>query len=265
VFERLIIEANHSCKRIPYKDGTKLVKRGEKLTSIRQIANWVGWYQRGIFRAPNPKTISKILDWMIKNDLIEIYDKGNSQETHYNIVNYCVYQSVDDVEGNAKVTVRGSVSKQSVDTNNNVNNAKNVNNVNSLSSKVFADEEIPLVLAKEFFNLILTNNPKAKQPNFQIWAKQIDVMMRNDNRTEEDTRKVITWSQQDNFWMGNTLSPKSLRKQFDTLLVKMRQQQPKQNTCVEKNMYDEWREKLRTTTSLRNDYIPFSYVQGGRV
>jgi hypothetical protein len=119
VFERLILEANHCCKRIPYGKGTKLIKRGERLTSIRQIAEWVGWYERGIFKIPNPKTVSEILDWLIKKEMIQIFNKGNSQETHYNVLNYCIYQSAENDESNAKVTVNGEVSKQQTDTNNN--------------------------------------------------------------------------------------------------------------------------------------------------
>lgn len=119
VFERLIIEASHRCKRIDYGKGTKLIKRGERLTSIRQIAEWVGWYERGIFKVPNPKTISEILNWLIEKEMIEIYNKGNSQETHYKIVNYEKYQAKDDNESNSQVTVNGAVRKQQTDTNKN--------------------------------------------------------------------------------------------------------------------------------------------------
>ena len=117
VFERLVMEANRSCRCIPYNKSTKLIKRGERLTSIRQIAEWVGWYERGIFKIPNPKTIVNILDWLIKKEMIEILNRGNSQETHYNIVNYCIYQAKDDNESNAQVTVTGEVSIQQLDTN----------------------------------------------------------------------------------------------------------------------------------------------------
>lgn len=100
VFERLIIEANNTNREIPYKKIKKLIKRGERLTSLSQIAEWVGWYERGIFRTPNKKTISNILNWLIDNTMIEIYNKGNVRETHYNIVNYNVYQ----VKKTTKVT-----------------------------------------------------------------------------------------------------------------------------------------------------------------
>ena len=229
VFERLIIEANHACKRIPYKGDTKLIKRGEKLTSIRQIADWVGWYQRGIFKVPNPKTISLILKWMVKNNLLEIYGLGNSQETHYNIVNYCIYQSVDDGQSNSlsnsQVTVNGSVSKQSTDTNKNVKNVKNDKNVkksiSSLSANKLSDDAIELSLASELFNLILENNPKAKKPNLQTWAKDIDLMMRSDERSVEEIQEMINWCQKDSFWQGNILSAKKLRDKFDQLTMKM--------------------------------------------
>ena len=233
VFERLIIEANHACKRIPYKGDTKLIKRGEKLTSIRQIADWVGWYQRGIFKVPNPKTISLILKWMVKNNLLEIYGLGNSQETHYNIVNYCIYQSVDDGQSNSlsnsQVTVNGSVSKQSTDTNKNVKNVKNDKNVkksiSSLSANKLSDDAIELSLASELFNLILENNPKAKKPNLQTWAKDIDLMMRSDERSVEEIQEMINWCQKDSFWQGNILSASKLRDKYDQLTMRMKQPQ----------------------------------------
>jgi hypothetical protein len=231
VFERLIIEANHACKRIPYKGETKLIKRGEKLTSIRQIADWVGWYQRGIFKVPNPKTISTILKWMIKNNLIEIHGLGNSQETHYNIVNYCIYQSRDDGQSNSvsnsQVTVDGSVSIQSLDTNKNVNNVKNEKEHKkpSLSSNKFADDAIEYVLACELYNLILLNNPDAKKPDLQSWSKHIDLMIRVDKRSATDIQIIINWCQKDSFWQANILSTKKLREKYDQLTMKMNSNQ----------------------------------------
>ncbi len=116
VFERLILEANHADAEIPYNGGKKLIKRGERLTSARQICDWVAWYERGVLKIPNPKTIQTILDWLEANKMIEIYGvKGNRKETHYNIVNYGIYQEEDS----PKVTVTGEVGKQSLDTNKN--------------------------------------------------------------------------------------------------------------------------------------------------
>ncbi len=122
VFERLILEANHQDNEIPYKapgstiTTKKLIKRGEKLTSIRTICEWVGWYEFGIFKKPNPKTVKEILDWLVANQMIVIYPiQSNREGTHYKIVNYDIYQSKEDEEvtikkqlGNSEETVTGS-------------------------------------------------------------------------------------------------------------------------------------------------------------
>lgn len=109
VFERLIIEANHADKEIPYKypgksvTTKKLIKRGERLTSLRQICRWVGWYEYGVFKEPASKTVKGIIDWLSENGMIEIYPRESNREgTHYKVLNYEVYQD----EGTEKVTVR---------------------------------------------------------------------------------------------------------------------------------------------------------------
>lgn len=122
VFERLILEANHQDNEIPYKaPGSKiatkkLIKRGEKLTSIRSVCEYVGWYEYGIFRKPNPKTVKEIFDWLVANGMILIYpNESNREGTHYKVVNYDVYQAKEGEEvtvkkqlSNSKETVTGS-------------------------------------------------------------------------------------------------------------------------------------------------------------
>jgi hypothetical protein len=120
VFERLILEANWKCQRIPFGKSDLLIKRGEKVTSVRQIAEWVAWYDRGVLRTPNPKTIHEILDWLTLSHMIEMVNRSNAQVTHYNVVNYCEYQASTMPE----VTVAGQQSKQQLDTNNNINKGK---------------------------------------------------------------------------------------------------------------------------------------------
>ena len=66
---------------------------------------------------------------------------------------------------------------------------------------------------------MLKNNPNAKQPNFQVWGKNIDKMVRLDNRTVEQIEGAIRWSQQDSFWSANILSTDKLRKQYDKLFL----------------------------------------------
>lgn len=122
VWQYLKYKANHKENKIPMRDGSFLtVKPGQHLTSIRKIANDVGWYERGVFKTPNPKTVSIILEWLEKQEMISIdRGKGNRQYTLITLLNWGLYQSNDN-ESNSKETV----SKQSVDINNNDKNDKN--------------------------------------------------------------------------------------------------------------------------------------------
>ena len=269
VFERLVMEANRSCKRIPYNKGTKLIKRGERLTSIRQIAEWVGWYERGIFKIPNPKTISDILVWLAKKEMVEIYNKNscyvnyesnsqvtvkngkrqnksNTQETHYNIVNYCIYQSKEGDESNNQVTVKfpAKINEgiQQLDTN------KKGKNIRSKEVRILYSSE-HIRMAEKLKSLILINNPGAKTPDdLSKWAIDFDRINRIDKRTEQQINAVIEFSQKDSFWKSNILSAGKLREQFDTLWLQKdrpKQGRPPQADNFEQRKYtDEEFDKL---------------------
>jgi len=129
VWQYLKYMANHKDKLVPMRDGTKkLIRRGQHLTSMRRIAEGVGWYEHGVFKTPDPKTISRILQWLQQNGMIELEYHSNS--TMITIVNYCIYQSQDDDKCHSNSTV----SPQSLETNNNDKNDKNdKNNINIMS------------------------------------------------------------------------------------------------------------------------------------
>lgn len=122
VWQYLKYKVNHEPNRIPMKDGSFLnIQPGQHLTSVRNIAQNVGWYERGVFKTPNPRTISSILEWLEKQNMIQIdRGKGNRQYTLVTIVNWEVYQTKDN-KSNSKYTV----SKQSVHINKNDKNDKN--------------------------------------------------------------------------------------------------------------------------------------------
>jgi len=90
-----------------------------------------------------------------------------------------------------------------------------------LDKEPFVESSDELRLSKLLSSLILKNNPKAKKPNFQTWAKHVDLLIRVDNRTVNEIEEVIRWCQQDDFWRSNILSTKKLREKFDQLWVKM--------------------------------------------
>jgi hypothetical protein len=70
------------------------------------------------------------------------------------------------------------------------------------------------------FSLIKKNNPNAKEPNIQTWAKHIDLMLRLDGRSLEQIEDIIRFSQIDSFWQVNILSAAKVREKFDQLWMK---------------------------------------------
>jgi hypothetical protein len=84
-------------------------------------------------------------------------------------------------------------------------------------------------MSELLFTLILENNENAKKPNFDKWANEIRLMREQDKRTEEQIRYLIEWSQRDSFWKSNILSPVKLRKHFDTLVLKVKEDIARQN------------------------------------
>ncbi|MGX5629066.1 phage replisome organizer N-terminal domain-containing protein [Bacillus thuringiensis] len=89
--------------------------------------------------------------------------------------------------------------------------------------------EIPdMENAKLLFQLMLENNENCKEPNLESWANEMRLMRERDKRTEEQIQYVIQWSQRDPFWKTNILSPSKLRKQFDQLVVRIREEKEKE-------------------------------------
>jgi hypothetical protein len=80
-------------------------------------------------------------------------------------------------------------------------------------------------LSQFLFSRMLLNNPKAKKPNFESWAKHVGLMLRVEKRTTQEIEDVIEFSQGDDFWKVNILSTSKLREKFDQLYLKMKQQQ----------------------------------------
>lgn len=206
---------NHSEQKIPNRigGGYTTIKPGQRATSYRQIAKGVGYYEGLKWKEPNPKTIKVILNWLNDHEMIRI--EGNAQGTVVTVVNWELYQK-ELTKGNAKVTPK----KHSMGT--------NKEGLNNEEEKDLSDSN-EYRLAVYLWKHILKNNPNAKEPNLESWSKQIDYMIRLDNRNGDDIKKVIEWCQKDIFWQTNILSTTKLRKQYDQLYLKMANK-PNQST-----------------------------------
>lgn len=86
----------------------------------------------------------------------------------------------------------------------------------------FLSDSIECGLSDLLFQKIISRNPNSKQPNIQSWAKDIDLMIRVDNRSPDEIKKIIEWCQNDSFWQNNILSTAKLREKYDQLFLKMK-------------------------------------------
>lgn len=116
LWQYLKYKVNYEDAEIPMHDGTKFkIKRGQHLTSVRSIAQGMGWHEGLKWKEPNPKTISTILDWLVKNGMIKVdRGKGNREYTLVTLIKYEIYQERKD-KGNSKGTATGEAREQLAD------------------------------------------------------------------------------------------------------------------------------------------------------
>lgn len=79
-------------------------------------------------------------------------------------------------------------------------------------------------IAQSMYDYLLKLNSNFKLPNLNKWAKEIELMIKSDNRTQEQIDYILKWLYTDSdsqaiFWRKNILSPEKLRKQFDRLVI----------------------------------------------
>lgn len=131
VWQYLKYKVNHTDVEIPQPDGsTLIIKRGQHLTSLREIAEGVSWMEGRVKKTPNPHTISKILDFMVKRNMIAIEDtkksvRGNRTCTLISLINWEKYNSYD-VTGN---TARHTGVTERAQNNNELIINKNINTI----------------------------------------------------------------------------------------------------------------------------------------
>ncbi len=185
VLVTLLLMANHTGREWWWKGEKFEAEPGQFVTSIKGIQDRAG---KGI-SGQNVRSALKRFEM-----LGFLIDEPTRTGRLITIVNWNTYQ------GNKKV-VKKSTPKR---------------------SKEFSNDSTEMALANKLKNHILSNNPKARVPkDLSRWAYTFDLMLRRDKRAVDDIRKVIDYSQQDDFWRINILSPTSLRKQFDRLYLKI--------------------------------------------
>lgn len=230
VWQWLKYSVNRVDAEIPMRDGTTFkILQGQKMTSLRGIAKEVGWYEGLKWKEPNPKTITTILSWLVKNSMIHLTSvkgnsKGNGGYSLITLVNWGLYQ-LKESESNSQSNSRETVGKQYADINNKDKEVKK--NKKICPTFKISDEYLPLVT---YFKDVI----KARKQDYKFtvssekWAEIFRLMIERDGRTEKNIKEVFTWCQADGFWQNNILSPDKLRKQFDRLELEKDKNKPQQ-------------------------------------
>ena len=128
------------------------------------------------------------------------------------VLKYNKFQTLDNYKSTTESTMKAQ-SKHNESTTIN----KNVKNVKKLYSQTSKEVRLSNLL----FNLIQKRKANFKHPDIQKWALHIDRLLHIDKRTPQEIEKVIRWCQEDDFWCVNILSTDKLRKQIDSLQIKM--------------------------------------------
>ncbi len=101
-----------------------------------------------------------------------------------------------------------------------------------------------LRLSHFFFQQIKQNDPKAKSPNFEKWAVELNRMHKIDGRSWEEIQELIEFAQEDEFWRCNCLSPAKLRKNA-TRLVMAKAQKKKKSQSPQEEKADRFTDNQR--------------------
>ncbi len=195
----LLLMANHQDNTVFINGKDTIIKAGQVLTSLKGIKE---------------KCAKDVSIQNIRTSLL-VLENGRfltSKSTNkYRIITIENWEQYQSNEMNQHTNQQAP--NKHLTTNKNVKNEKKNN--------LFVETSNEFQLSKYLFEFIRKNNPKAKEPNFQTWSKEFDLMIRRDKREVQEIKDLINWSQNDSFWYKNILSPQKLRKQYDQLIVKM--------------------------------------------
>lgn len=83
--------------------------------------------------------------------------------------------------------------------------------------RVYGPDDQNYQLADYLYQKIKANNPDTKKPNLQKWADDVRLMHERDKRDYDKIKRLIDWSQANDFWYANILSAGKLREKYDQL------------------------------------------------
>lgn len=207
-----LMKASH--KEHEHLVGNQMVKLrpGEFVTGRKALAD-------DLNKGVKPKQRQSEITWWRYLSNLEKWGMLNINKTNkYSVVS--VVKWSDYQESEQQVNNKRTSNEHQMNTNKNVENGEN----GKKYSRKYIYDDTHYSIAVDFYKKILENNPEHKQPNLESWANEIRLMMERDDRNERQIRYLMNWVQEDDFEMANVLSPAKLRKRFDQLVIKVKNQ-----------------------------------------
>ena len=166
VFFYLRQSASWETDLFPTKKGFKIaLNPGQLITSLSVIAEGVSWYEYGVKRVPNRKTIKDILEWLESNAMVTVV--SNRHGTFIIIMNWDTYNHCGIEKVTPKKQYKVTPKKQSLDT---LKEALEVKELKELKKKENPLPPIPDFIDPELWEqyLLIRKKKKASDTPYAI-------------------------------------------------------------------------------------------------
>lgn len=228
--------ANYKEKEWEWEGEKYLVQPGQFITSLKSIAH----------KAGNGISIRNIRTALEKFEKYEfLTSKSTNKNRLITIVNWELYQSEEDELTNKLTSDRQADDKQPTTNkkDNNINNTSSLQKTESETQLVIEDvpPAKPKVKKSEIKSVFSTDDkeyklacylskqiakrldkPLQEEKTLQKWSIEFERMVRRDGYDINEIKDVLVFSQKDPFWQDNIMSASKFRKQYLTLLGKMK-------------------------------------------
>jgi len=226
-------------------DDTLTLQRGQWLRSTRKLQEDLQYIENRQIKTYATSTINNAIRRLVK--LQRICTKTHELGTVFTVQNYEYYQDFSSYLKGELGTQLGTVTEQTPN-NNNKDNKDNKDSNKSSSSKKIYEEDSTYYKAALYLKEKIRDNMRLlgkehllDNTNLQSWADDFRLMLEKDKIDKKELITVIDWCTQDSFWKTNILSASKLRKQYQTLVVKMMSEgkgaaHPKKKSKASSNM-----------------------------
>ncbi len=194
------------------------------------------------------ETVSRAIKDLENKNYINVEIKNGSRN-HVRIITIDKTSSLDKTSNPPKQNIKPPLTKhQETKENIQVNIQSNIKEsvetplatpIKSQKKKVmFIDEDMGLAIT--MYHNILAMNGGMKKPDLEVWANEFRLMREVDYRKVEGMDNFLNSLATENgmweFWRGNILSPKSMRKNYDQVIAQYRKDVVNTNKVVNQNI-----------------------------